>query len=215
MAFKWFSRLAVAVVAALFAATASPAPAESSPISIVGLGDSLMAGYQLPAGDAFPAVLEKALRQKGWSLTITNAGVSGDTSADGLARLAWSVPEGTDAVILELGANDALRGITPTATERNLDEIIARLKKRGIAVLLAGMLAPPNMGAQYAKAFDAIYPRLAAKYDLVFYPFFLDAVATKMPFLLADGMHPNAEGVKRMVDAFLPTAETFLGRLRR
>lgn len=211
MSFKW---LAALFLAGSVAFAAAPASADGPAISIVALGDSLMAGYQLPKGQSFPAVLQKKLRAKGYSVTVTNAGVSGDTSADGLARLDWSVPDGTNAVILELGANDALRGITPTATEENLGKIISRLKKRGIAVLLAGMLAPPNMGTDYTKTFDAIFPRLAKKYDLVFYPFFLDGVATKTPLLLSDGMHPNANGVTTMVDAFLPTAEKLLHRLR-
>lgn len=211
MSFKW---LAALFLAGSVAFGAAPASADGPAISIVALGDSLMAGYELPKGQSFPAVLQKKLRANGYSVTVTNAGVSGDTSADGLARLDWSVPDGTNTVILELGANDALRGITPTATEENLDKIISRLKKRGIAVLLAGMLAPPNMGTDYTKAFDAIFPRLAKKYDLVFYPFFLDGVATKTPLLLSDGMHPNANGVTTMVDAFLPIAEKLLHRLR-
>lgn len=212
MSFKWLSRLLLA--GSFFAATAVATAVAQKSVTIVGLGDSLMAGYRLPQGDSFPDVLQEALRKKGYSVTVTNAGVSGDTTADGLARLAWSVPDGTDAVILELGANDALRGVTPETTEANLDAIVAGLKKRGIAVLLAGMLAPPNMGAHYADAFDAIYPRLAEKYDLVLYPFFLDAVATKTAFLLDDGMHPNPQGVQQMVEAFLPTAEKFLTTLK-
>jgi acyl-CoA thioesterase I len=216
MSFKWASSLerrGALLAAALVVALIPAAAAVAGPIRIVGLGDSLMAGYQLPPGDSFPEVLEKALRAKGYDVTVANAGVSGDTTSDGLQRLDWSVPAGTDAVILELGANDALRGIDPRTTEANLEAIIADLKKRGIATVLAGMLAPPNMGADYTQAFDAIYPRLAEKYGLVFYPFFLDRVAAKTQLLLPDGMHPNPQGVDAMVAGFLPTAETLIRKL--
>jgi acyl-CoA thioesterase-1 len=145
---------------------------------------------------------------------IANAGVSGDTTAAGLARLDWSVPEGTDAVILELGANDALRGIAPERTEANLDEMITRLKDRGIEVLLAGMIAPPNMGGDYAERFNPIFDRLADKHDLILYPFFLDGVAADEALNLDDGMHPNAEGVAVMVERFLPAAEELLERVK-
>lgn len=197
-------------VALMAAVTASLA----EPVKIVGFGDSLMAGYQLDAADAFPVQLEAALRERGHEVEIANAGVSGDTTAAGLARLDWSVPEGTDAVILELGANDALRGIAPERTEANLDEMITRLKDRGIEVLLAGMIAPPNMGGDYAERFNPIFERLAEKHDLILYPFFLDGVAADEALNLDDGMHPNAEGVAIMVERFLPAAEDLLERVK-
>ncbi|TWA40223.1 arylesterase [Sinorhizobium medicae] len=190
------------------------AAARAEPVSLVGFGDSLMAGYQLPPEDAFPTRLEKALKGKGIDVTIANAGVSGDTTSGGLARIDWSVPEGTDGVILELGANDALRGIPPEETRKNLEAMIVRLKKRGIAVLLAGMIAPPNMGPDYGERFNAIYPELAKEHDTVFYPFFLDGVVTEAGLKLEDGMHPNGEGIAVMVDRFLPTAETFIRTLQ-
>ncbi|MDX0756624.1 arylesterase [Sinorhizobium medicae] len=190
------------------------AAARAEPVSLVGFGDSLMAGYQLPPEDAFPTRLEKALKGKGIDVTIANAGVSGDTTSGGLARIDWSVPEGTDGVILELGANDALRGIPPEETRKNLEAMIVRLKKRGIAVLLAGMMAPPNMGPDYGERFNAIYPELAKEHDTVFYPFFLDGVVTEAGLKLEDGIHPNGEGIAVMVDRFLPTAETFIRTLQ-
>lgn len=185
----------------------SAAAALADPYRIVGFGDSLMAGYGLDAGQSFPEKLEKALRDKGHDVVITNAGVSGDTTSGGLSRLDWSVPDGTQLVILELGANDMLRGIGPEITEKNLDAIIARLKERNIDVLLAGMLAAPNLGQDYQAAFDAIYPGLAEKYGITLYPFFLDGVAADPAFLLEDGMHPNAAGVERMVEKALPAVE--------
>lgn len=184
--------------------------ARAEPVKLVGFGDSLMAGYQLPASDAFPVKLEAALREKGHEVEIANAGVSGDTTSAGLARLDWSVPEGTKGVILELGANDALRGVAPEETEKNLDAMLTRLKERGIAVLLAGMIAPPNMGPDYGERFNGMYQRLAEKHDVALYPFFLDGVVTKANLQLEDGMHPNTEGVDVMVRTMLPAVETFL-----
>lgn len=180
------------------------------PIRIVGFGDSLMAGYQLAGSDAFPVRLEQALKTAGYNVAIENAGVSGDTTTGGLARLDWSVPDGTQLVILELGANDALRGVAPEIVEKNLDAMLARLKARGITVVLAGMLAPPNMGKSYGERFNAIYPQLAKKYDVALYPFFLDGVSAQKTLLLDDGMHPNAAGVARMVEGFLPVMEKVL-----
>ena len=185
----------------------SAAAALADPYRIVGFGDSLMAGYGLDAGQSFPEKLEKALREKGHDVVIANAGVSGDTTSGGLSRLDWSVPDGTQLVILELGANDMLRGIGPEITRTNLDAIIARLKERNIGVLLAGMLAAPNLGQDYQDAFDAIYPDLAEKYGIALYPFFLDGVAADPAFLLEDGMHPNSAGVDRMVERALPAVE--------
>jgi acyl-CoA thioesterase-1 len=204
-------QFAVIVCSLIFGAMADPASART--IQLVGLGDSLMAGYQLPPGDGFPAKLEVALKAKGLDVAITDAGVSGDTSSGGLSRVDWSVPDGTDGVILELGANDALRGIPPEDTEKNLDAIISRLKERGIAVLLAGMLAPPNMGSDYAARFNPIYKRLADKYQINLYPFFLDGVAAQANLQLQDGMHPNPEGVDVMVQRFEPAAQDFIGTI--
>jgi acyl-CoA thioesterase-1 len=207
MAFKAVLRYfaPLAITALLFAGAA-----RAEPVKLVGFGDSLMAGYQLPAADAFPVKLEAALRAKGYDVEIANAGVSGDTTSAGLARLDWSIPEGTKGVILELGANDALRGIPPTETEKNLDAMLTRLKERGIPVLLAGMIAPPNMGSDYGERFNGMYQRLAEKHGAALYPFFLEGVVTKADLQLEDGMHPNTRGVDAMVQAMLPAAETFL-----
>ncbi|GAA0280135.1 hypothetical protein GCM10008965_54110 [Methylorubrum aminovorans] len=187
--------------------------AEEPPLKLVALGDSLTAGYRLPAEAAFPAVLERALKAKGYRVEIANAGVSGDTSTGGLDRLDWSVPDGTQGVILELGANDMLRGTDPAVTRKALETIIVRLKERRIPVLLAGMLAAPNLGTEYRTRFDAIYPDLARAHDLVLYPFFLDGVAGQRANTMDDGLHPTAKGVERVVEGILPTVETFLGRL--
>ncbi len=202
-ALSFFASLAIT-------ALLSSGVARAEPVKLVGFGDSLMAGYQLPAADAFPVKLEKALREKGYEVEIANAGVSGDTSSAGLARLDWSIPEGTQGVILELGANDALRGIAPEQTEKNLDAMLTRLKERGIAVLLAGMLAPPNMGPDYGERFNGIYRRMAEKHGVALYPFFLDGVVTKANLQLEDGMHPNSEGVDVMVATMLPATEAFI-----
>jgi acyl-CoA thioesterase-1 len=207
MAFKLPFHL---VLLACMALGAVSARASAEPYRIVGFGDSLMAGYGLDAGQSFPEKLEKALREKGHDAVIANAGVSGDTTSGGLARLDWSVPDGTRLVILELGANDMLRGIGPAITEKNLDAMLARLKERGIDVLLAGMRAAPNLGPDYQADFDALYPRLAEKYGVPLYPFFLDAVAADPAYLLEDGMHPNAAGIDRMVEKMLPEVEKFI-----
>lgn len=175
-----------------------------SSFKIIGFGDSLMAGYLLPASDAFPHQLEEALLKNGLDVSVENAGVSGDTTTGGLERLNWSVPDDADLVILELGANDALRGIAPAITEQNLDDMLQRLQTRKIPVVLAGMMAPPNMGADYAAQFNPIYQKLADKYQVPLYPFFLDGVMTNQSLQLEDGMHPNAEGVAVMVTNFTP-----------
>ena len=174
---------------------------------MVILGDSLVAGYGLAPGQAFPEQLQRALEEKGIALKIENAGVSGDTTTGGLARLDWSVGEGTDLVLVELGANDALRGISPEVTRANLETAITRLKARGITVLLAGMQAPPNMGEDYANRFNPIYSDLATAHDVPLYPFFLEGVAAQSDLNQSDGIHPNAEGVSVMVDNFLPFLE--------
>lgn len=190
-----------------------PVDAQSRPVRIVAFGDSLTAGYQLPADAAFPVVLEKRLKAAGLDVVVANAGVSGDTTAQGLARLDWSIPDGTDGVILELGANDALRGLDPTRAEENLDQMLARLKTRNIKVLLAGMYAPRNNGPDYVKAFDGMFARLAAKYDAVLYPFFLEGVAGVADLSLADGIHPNRQGVEMIVNGIFPVAEKFVKML--
>jgi len=200
------------VMVALFAGSGS-ARAQEKAINLVGFGDSLMAGYQLAPSESYTAQLEAALKAKGLNVTITNAGVSGDTTSGGLSRIDWSVPDGTSGVILELGANDALRGIAPEQSEKNLDAMLTRLKERGIKVLLAGILAPPNMGGDYAEKFNPIYKRLAEKHAVPLYPFFLDGVTTVPGMQLKDGMHPNAKGVAVMVERTLPMVESFLGEI--
>jgi acyl-CoA thioesterase-1 len=196
-----------------FAQTANPPAPAGRTLKLVAFGDSLSAGYNLPGSAAFPAVLEKALREKGFPVEIVNAGVSGDTTQGGLERLDWSVPDGTDGVILELGANDALRGIDPAQTRQSLEAMVMRLKERGIPVMLAGMYAPRNLGADYAKRFDAIYPALAEKHGLVLYPFFLEGIAGDRALNQADGLHPTADGVKVVVRNILPTVERFIASL--
>ena len=190
------------------------ATAAARPTRIVVLGDSLVAGFQLKVSDAFPAQLERALKARGHSVEIINAGVSGDTTAGGLERLKWAVPEATDAVILELGANDALRGLDPGRAKANLDKIIVELKSNGVEVLLAGMLAPRNLGANYSGAFDAIYPELARKHALLLYPFFLDGVAFDGKYNLGDGIHPNGSGVAEITRRMLPLVEQLIDRVR-
>ncbi len=184
--------------------------ASAEPRKIVGFGDSLMAGYGLNAGQGFPERLQAVLNAKGHDVVIANAGVSGDTTSGGLARLDWSVPDGTEIVILELGANDMLRGVAPAITRQNLAEMIERLQARKITVFLAGMRAAPNLGADYQAAFDRIFPSLATEYGVPLYPFFLDGVAADRQLLQADGMHPTATGIDRMVERFAPAMEKIL-----
>lgn len=188
-------------------------PAMARPIKLVVLGDSLSAGLGLAGSDAFPAKLQKALRDKGIDVDITNAGVSGDTSSGGRDRLDWSVPEGTQAVIVELGANDALRGTDPSVTRAALSDIVSRLKARHVAVLLCGMLAPPNYGSDYASRFNSVYPDLSKSFGVPLYPFFLDGVAADAKLNQADGIHPTAKGVDIIVARILPTVETWLGTI--
>jgi acyl-CoA thioesterase-1 len=187
--------------------------AAGQPMKIVALGDSLTAGLGLPEQATFPARLARALKAKGVAVTIANAGVSGDTASGGLDRLDWSVPRGTDAVILELGANDMLRGIDPNVTKAALAAILRKLQARHIPVLLAGMKALPNMGEKYARTFDAIYPALASTHRVVFYPFFLAGVATDPRFNQIDGMHPNSAGVDVIVKRILPRVEELIARV--
>jgi acyl-CoA thioesterase-1 len=191
----------------------SRAAGASGPVRIVAFGDSLTAGYMLTPAEAFPAQLEKALEGKGHDVEIANAGVSGDTSAGGRQRLDWSVPEGTEAVILELGSNDALRGIDPSLVKESLDDIVKRLKARGVEILIAGMSAPENWGKDYADRFNAIYGDLAERYDLILYPFFLDGVALTPELNLPDGLHPTGKGISIIVERILPDAETLVGRV--
>ena len=195
-----------AVVLLVLAGLIAPAPA-APPARIVVLGDSLTAGYGLPASEAFPVILQARLAADGVPAMIANAGVSGDTSAGGLARLDWALADKPDYVLLELGANDALRGIDPKVTRDNLDKILARLTARGTKVLLLGMKAPRNYGPDYQRDFDAIYPDLAAKYGVPLYPFFLDGVALDPELNQADGLHPNVKGVHIVVDRIAPYVE--------
>jgi acyl-CoA thioesterase-1 len=187
----------------------------AQPVKIVALGDSLTAGLGLPAEAAFPAKLDEALKRKGIPATVTNAGVSGDTATGGLGRLDWSVPEGTDAVILELGANDMLRGVDPKVTRKALDAIVTKLQARNVAILLCGMKAAPNMGADYVREFDAIYPALASTHGVVFYPFFLEGVAADRSLNQPDGLHPTAAGVDVIVERILPKVEELVGRVKK
>ena len=194
----------------LMVALMTAAPALAQPVKVVVLGDSLSAGLGLAAPDAFPAKLQKALKDKGVDVEIANAGVSGDTASGGRDRLDWSVPKGTDAVIVELGANDALRGTDPAITRSALSDIVQGLKARGVAVLLLGMLAPPNYGSDYATRFNTIYPDLSKSFGVPLYPFFLDGVAADPKLNQADGIHPTAAGVDIIVNNMMPTVEAFL-----
>jgi len=194
------------IVAALLAA----GPARARALQVVALGDSLTAGLGLPPGQGFPETLEKALRAKGYDVAVANAGVSGDAAADGLARYDWAVPAGTDALIVELGANDMLRGLDPAAAKTALAAILTQAKAAHIAILLAGMRAAPNMGADYQRRFDAIYPDLAKSFDVPLYPFFLDGVAADPKLNQKDGLHPTHEGVEKIVANILPAVEALL-----
>ncbi len=182
-------------------------------VRLVALGDSLTAGFGLAPSEAFPVVLEKRLRALGHDIVVENAGVSGDTTSGGLARLDWAVPEGTDAVILELGANDMLTGQSHDRARTNLDRMLERLKARNIDVLVAGMRASRSLGAEYADAFDRIYPELATKHGALLYPFFLDGVALDPRLNQPDGIHPTAEGVRIIAERILPSVEQLLARV--
>jgi acyl-CoA thioesterase I len=179
------------------------------------LGDSLTAGYQLPQEAAFPVQLEKALKSRGANIKVINAGVSGDTASDGLARLDWALPDNADAVIVELGANDALRGIPVSETTRVLTELMEKLKAKKLPVLIAGMEAPRNWGPDYVKAFRQMYVDLSRKYDAVFYPFFLDGMAMDKGLTLPDGLHPTGKGVATIVERILPSVEELIGRVQK
>ncbi|WP_374449116.1 arylesterase [Stella sp.] len=189
--------------------------AAAAPRKLLALGDSLTAGYGLPAGDGFTARLEAALRSAGRDVTVLNGGVSGDTSAGGLARLDWALADRPDAALVALGANDALRGLDPAEAERNLSAILARLAEARVPALLVGMRAPPNLGRDYAAAFDGIYARLAARHRVALHPFFLDGVAADRDLNQQDGIHPNARGVAVMVERILPAVTALLDRVGR
>jgi len=204
--------LVQALALALSLAAASPAAART--IRLVVLGDSLTAGLGLPPGEAFPDRLQAALRAKGWDVEVINAGVSGDTAADGLARYDWAVPADADALIVELGANDMLRGLPPEATRKTLSAILDKAHAAHLRTLLAGMRAPPNLGAEYDRAFDAIYPALAKTHDVALYPFFLDGVAGDPKLNQSDGMHPTAEGVEAIVKRIEPSVEGILKQVK-
>lgn len=211
-----FVHILVLIIGLMTAAPALAEPAAAvggKPIKMVVLGDSLSAGYGLAGTAAFPIRLQKALEAKGIKVEMSNAGVSGDTASGGRDRLDWSVPDGTQAVIVELGANDALRGTDPAVTRAALTDIVTRLKARGISVLLCGMLAPPNYGSEYAAKFNAIYPELSKSSGVPLYPFFLEGVAADAKLNQADGMHPTPEGVDIIVKNILPTVEAFLGTI--
>ena len=186
----------------------------AAPIRIVAFGDSLTAGYGLKPSEAFPVQLQAALKAKGYNVDIVNAGVSGDTAPAGLERFDWAVPDKTEAVILELGANDALRGLDPKQTRSSLDTIVGKLKARNIDVLLAGMRAPSNWGEDYRVAFDAIYGDLAGTHGTLLYPFFLDGVLQKKELNLEDGMHPTGKGIAVIVERILPKVEELIARVQ-
>jgi acyl-CoA thioesterase-1 len=204
----WRKLVNLGLALVTLACLATPADAHAR---ILALGDSLTAGYGLAVEQSFPSRLQAWLRDHGVDAEVINAGVSGDTSAGGLARLDWSLAEPADAVLVELGANDALRGVDPKETYKNLDEILSRLDRRHERVLLLGMLAPPNLGADYQRAFDAIYPALAERHHVLLYPFFLDGVALDPALNQRDGLHPNARGVQVIVDRVGPYVLRLLG----
>ena len=199
-----------ALVCLLFINLSITASATPNTIKILAIGDSLTAGYGLPQQDAFPVQLEAALNREGLDVKIENAGVSGDTSTGGLQRLDWALAGGADYVLLELGANDALRGIDPAITRKNLDQIIAKIKAMNIPIFFTGMKAPPNMGQNYQAEFDSIFPALAQKHDVTLYPFFLEGVAAISELNQDDAIHPNKAGVAIIVDNMLPSLIKFL-----
>jgi acyl-CoA thioesterase I len=210
---RW--REAVIALAVAITALIGGTPALAAPIRLLVLGDSLAAGYGLAEADGFQAQLTTALRARGHDVQVIDAAVSGDTSAGGLARLDWALGGGADAAIVELGANDGLRGIDPTDTERNLRAILDQLAARHIPVLLSGMYAMPNLGPDYFQAFRAVFDRLGQRPGILYDPFFLAGVATVPALNQADGMHPNAQGVKRIVDRIEPLVERLLSEVPR
>jgi acyl-CoA thioesterase I len=199
---------------ALLAFLLSILPVSAETRTILALGDSLTAGLGLDPQFAFPVRLEAALRAKGYDVTVINAGVSGDTASQGEARLGWALTDDVDAVIVELGANDALRGLPPDQAEAALDKIVTKIKAKQLPVLIAGMKAPPNMGPDYVQAFDAMFPKLAEKHQTLLYPFFLDGVAADQKLNQADGIHPNGEGVDLIVNRMIPVVESLIAQMK-
>ena len=207
-----FRRLLAA--AALAVSTCAPAAAQDDTVTIMAFGDSLVHGYGLPEGEPFPTQLEAALADRGYNVEVINAGSSGDTSKSGRSRLTWVLQDDVDAAIVVLGANDALRGIDPAVTRENLDAVLTTLDDEGVATLLAGMKAPRNMGEEYVQEFDSVFPDLAKTHDVVFYPFFLKGVAQRPDLNQSDGIHPNAKGVRVIVDTILPKVQQLIDRVR-
>jgi acyl-CoA thioesterase-1 len=207
--------LAVFVASPVLAQTRPAAKVTPGPVRILALGTSLTQGYGLPPGTEIPVQLQAALKAAGINATVINAGVSGDTSADGLSRLDWALAEKPDAAILELGSNDMLRGLPPEHTEKNLRGILAKLKAAKIPVLLCGMGAQRNLGPEYVKRFDGIYPKLAKEYGVLFYPFMLEGVALKRELNQPDGMHPNPAGVKVIVNRMLPLVRQLVAQVKK
>jgi acyl-CoA thioesterase-1 len=203
----------IASVSFFLAPQMAMSASKDQPVSIIAFGDSLTAGYQLPESESFPAQLQMALQAKGRKVQIVNAGVSGDTTASGLGRIDWALANGADAVIVELGANDALRGVDPKETRANLDKMLAAIASKGADVLLAGMRAPGNWGDDYQKQFDAIFPELAEKHNALLYPFFLDGVAVNTAMVMPDGLHPTGKGVAEIVKRILPSVEALVDRV--
>lgn len=209
------TKAATALLSMLVVLACTMLPARAAPLRIVALGDSLTAGYGLGPGEGFTDQLQAAVRSWGQDVEIVNAGVSGDTAAGGLARLDWSLGEGADAVIVELGANDMLRGFDPAETRAALDAILKQLKAKKLPVLLVGMRAAPNLGPDYAARFEPIYSQLAEQYGAMLYPFFLDGVAGQPALLQADGLHPNRAGVAVIVKRIFPAVERLIAEVPR
>lgn len=203
-----------AILALFVAGINGIAAADAKTLKLLALGTSLTQGYNLPPGTDYCAVLQAKLRAKGYDVTVINAGVSGDTSDGGLARLDWLLEDPMDGVIVELGSNDALRAFDPGIPEKNIDTILTKLGTRRIPVLLAGMKAPRNMGTTYVERFDAIYPALAKKHGVLFYPFFLEGVAAQPKLNQADGMHPNEKGTQVIVKGILPYVEKLIVQIK-
>ena len=208
------ARLGLLAAALLFALGLAAARADPNETVIVALGDSLIAGYGLPQEQSFPAQLEAALKARSHNVRVVNAGVSGDTALAGLQRLDWAIPDDADAVILELGANDALQGLPPDRTKATLAKIIEKLQAKNMPVLIAGMEAPRNLGKEYVESFGAMYPDLAAQYGVILYPIFLEGAALNDDLMLKDGLHPNGKGVAVIVENMLPKVEELLARTK-
>jgi acyl-CoA thioesterase-1 len=211
---RWAISNAISLILAIFLIGINGfAGAAAKPIKIVAIGTSLTQGYNLPPGTEFTAVLQAQLKAKGHDIVVVNAGVSGDTTAGGLARLDWALSADTAGAIVEFGSNDALRGLSVAETRKNLDQLLVKLKARRVAVLFAGMKSPRNLGPEYVGAFDAIYPELAKQHGVLFYPFFLEGVAANLKLNQADGIHPNAAGTKVIVKGMLPYVEKLLSQI--